>query len=173
MTTNHVVDEISRRWGWAILRMNQESVRYMIGIVLHQNIEEIGHIAVEVVSVETSLCREERLQKPISQTRLKARRVDEVSGNTRSTILLVIVVCFTHCTVGRKRPHHASIWKSLKRNSIPCLCRILPFIQYLQSSLNWEEAPVLRVSLQTAHDTRRYYERVFVTSLHIQFPSSC
>lgn len=41
-------------------------MRYMIGIVLHQNIEEIGHIAVEVVSIETSLCREEGLQKSIS-----------------------------------------------------------------------------------------------------------
>lgn len=127
----------------------------MIGIVLHQNIEEIGHITVEVISIETSLCREEGLQKPISQTRLKARRIDEVSGNTRSTILLVIAVCCTHCAVGRKRPHHASIWKPLKRNSILCSWRILPLMNYLQSLLNWEQALVLRVSLQTAHDTRR------------------
>ena len=115
-------DEPCCRWNLATLGVGHTTDELGIG-----EIHDWDRFASEYWGDRT-YCRWSSLRwnEPVS-----GRRVDEVSGNTRSTILLVIVVCFTHCTVGRKRPHHASIWKSLKRNSIPCLCRILLFIQYL------------------------------------------
>ena len=100
MTTNHVVDEITRCWRRTVLHVKCASMEYVVGIVLHQNVEKLGEIAVEVISAETSLCGEEGLQKPIPQRRREQERVDEVPGNTRSTILLFTGLGYTYCTVG-------------------------------------------------------------------------
>ena len=59
----------------------------MIRVVLHQDIQQLVEIAVEVVSSETSLCREKGLKDTSYERMERQGRVDEVACDATASIL--------------------------------------------------------------------------------------
>ena len=87
MASNHVVNEVTGSWWRSILAMKRSHDTNVIRVVLHQDIQQLVEIAVEVVSSETSLCREEGLEDTSYERMGRQGRVDEVACDATASIL--------------------------------------------------------------------------------------
>ena len=99
MASNHVVNEVTGGWGRSVLAMKRGHDTYMIRVMLHQDIQQLVEIAVEVVSSETSLCREEGLEDTSYERMGRQGRVDEVACDATASILHSNTIQNSYCSV--------------------------------------------------------------------------
>lgn len=87
MASNHVINEVTGGWRRSVLTMKRIHGTYVIRVVLHQDIQQLVEIAIEVVSSETSLCREEGLEDTSYERMERQGRVDKVACDATASIL--------------------------------------------------------------------------------------